>query len=529
MTGQSTIEVPGGDYNVVPYVSKPFPQTQPARLAALATMFALSPPDVSTARVLELGSASGGNLIPLALRFPGARFRGIDLAERHVEDGRARIAALGLANVVVEQGDIATIDLGDERFDYIICHGVYSWVPLHVRDAVLALTARHLSPAGVAYISYNVLPGWHMRRVIRDMMLFHAGSSGDPAARVAKARFALDAIAGASRETTSFGAMLRHEAQTLSELEDSYILGEFLAEENAPCYFTEFAARAEAHGLTYLCESELDQALPENLGADAAGLIRTMSGDKLIPLEQYMDWVKGRTFRQSLLVSSAQAARIDRRLVPARLGGLHVAGRGTFGDQGAGQGADKASEHVFTTPAGGTLTTRHPGVRHAFERLAQAYPATRSLAQLADDARAAAGRDWPDLAAAILDAVFKAAITALVDLSSVPRVAAPAGSGRPTATPLARLDGAENASWTTGLDHSVVALDVVAAALLPHLDGSNGLPQLQRLLIDAVDDGRLRLLDDATGEPLVGARLGVAAELRVREALGRLAEAGLIR
>src|SRR5262245_61683475 len=115
----------GGDYDVLPYSSKPFPQSAPPRLAALAALFGLSPPGVSEARVLELGCAAGGNIIPLSLRFPGARFRGVDLGERHVREGQARIAALELKNVRIEQADITTLDLRGERFDYIICHGVY--------------------------------------------------------------------------------------------------------------------------------------------------------------------------------------------------------------------------------------------------------------------------------------------------------------------------------------------------------------------------------------------------------------------
>src|SRR5262245_14102044 len=102
---------PGGEYNVVPYLSKPFPKSHPPTLAALAALFGLAAPAASQCRVLELGCASGGNIIPLAARFPGSRFRGVDLAERHVRDGEARVAALELRNVRIEQGDIATLDL----------------------------------------------------------------------------------------------------------------------------------------------------------------------------------------------------------------------------------------------------------------------------------------------------------------------------------------------------------------------------------------------------------------------------------
>src|SRR5262245_52209065 len=313
---------PGGDYNLVPYISKPFPQSQPPRLAALATLFGLTAPPVAQCRMLELGCASGGNIIPLAVRFPGSHFLGVDLTERHVRDGQARIATLDLPNIRIEQGDIGALDLAGERFDYIVCHGVYSWVPANVRDAVLRICAEHLTDNGIAYVSYNVYPGWHLRGIIRDMMIYHAGMDGDPKMRVAKARWALENIAKSSRAGGAYGEMLRAEAKLLAGSDDSYILGEFLERENAPCYFRDFAAKADGYGLSYLCEAEISQCIPEHITPEVGALIRTMSANNLIPLEQYMDFFKGRTFRQTLLVKGTQARRIERTLLPERVRGL---------------------------------------------------------------------------------------------------------------------------------------------------------------------------------------------------------------
>jgi hypothetical protein len=126
-----------------------------------------------------------------------------------------------------------------------------------------------------------VHPGWQLRGVIRDMTLYHAGTEGDPRLRIGKARWVLDKIAKSSRGGTPYGEMLRSEAKLLTGLGDSYILSEFLERENEPCYFRDFAAKAEAHGLVYLCEAELEQCIPENLGAEVGGMIRVMSRSNL--------------------------------------------------------------------------------------------------------------------------------------------------------------------------------------------------------------------------------------------------------
>ena len=86
-------------YDAVPYSVNAFPQTTPDRLAVIGTLFGLKPAMPAGCRVLESGCASGGNLIPMAVIHPGARFVGVDLSERQVADGQAVIRELGLPNI----------------------------------------------------------------------------------------------------------------------------------------------------------------------------------------------------------------------------------------------------------------------------------------------------------------------------------------------------------------------------------------------------------------------------------------------
>src|SRR5207247_7326990 len=119
-------------------------------------------------RVLEIGCASGGNLLPMAEALPEASFLGIDLSERQINEGQQAIAALGLGNVELRHLNVLEIGPDFGLFDYIVCHGVYSWVPPVARDKILEVCRKNLAPNGVAYVSYNTLPGWHMRGMIRD-------------------------------------------------------------------------------------------------------------------------------------------------------------------------------------------------------------------------------------------------------------------------------------------------------------------------------------------------------------------------
>src|SRR4029077_11314117 len=39
-------------------------------------------------------------------------------------------------------------------------HGVYSWVVPSVRTSIVQFIEKTLKPGGIAYVSYNAMPGW---------------------------------------------------------------------------------------------------------------------------------------------------------------------------------------------------------------------------------------------------------------------------------------------------------------------------------------------------------------------------------
>jgi len=519
----SVSERPGGDFNLLPYDSHAYPQSSPERLFALATLFGLTPPAVETATILELGCASGGNIIPTALRHPRAQIRGIDLAQRHVEEAQRRIQSLGLSNIEIEQGDVTSLDLPEQAFDCVIAHGLYSWVPPAARDAILGITGRCLRENGVAYVSYNVFPGWQMRSIIRDLMLFHAGEQGPPAQRIGKARWVIENVAKMTNADSSYGTMLRHEAAQLAKVKDSYILGEFLVPENAPCYFRDFNAAAESHGLVYLCESEVETCIPDTFGPEFATLVRTMSASQLVPLEQYIDFFAGRTFRQTLLVRKEQAAMILRQLEPKPARTLHFSCKLQFDAEASEEG-----KFQYRTPQGRTVTTASSAMRRVLKELAAAYPDTRTFTELLQSAAT------PDVSidekeeAAILDTLFQMIVAGIIRPSIVPIRTGKSTAQQLVAWAIARMDAAAGQAETANLRHETVTLDVVNRALLPYVDGAHSRATLRRKLLEAVQSKRIDMKDEKTGTPLVDGALDAAVAEHVDLALARLAEAALL-
>ncbi len=295
-------------YDELPYLVRSYVQSSPDRLATLARLHGLRAPDVAACRVLELGCAAGGNIIPLAQTLPRSTFTGVDASGRQIADGQSIVASIGLANITLKHADILEIDDDWGQFDYIIAHGIYSWAPEAVREHILTVCKRNLAPTGVAYISYNTYPGWSVLGSIRDALLYHTRGIADPRDRAASARSLLQFLAEAEGDYSVFetrpmamaAQFFREKVESLGHDGDTYLLHELLAEVNAPLYFSQFAEQAAEQGLQYLCEAQLSDTVLSAFPRSVAQAITSVATDP-VDLGQYMDFLRDQTFRQTLL------------------------------------------------------------------------------------------------------------------------------------------------------------------------------------------------------------------------------------
>jgi SAM-dependent methyltransferase len=418
-------------YDRVPYPGHPFAQTHPDRLATVATLFGLRPADPASCRLLELGCGDGGNLVPMAYALPGSAFTGIDVAATAIAHADELRQALGLENVELRHEDLTALD-GLGTFDYIVCHGVYSWVEPRVRDALLATCRAHLAPHGVAYVSYDVFPGGHMREVTRQMLRWHLRDVDDPAERIAQARALLAAVSEAGQP----------QAEWALRQSDPALFHDELAEHHDAVLFTDFIDHAARHGLHFLAEADVFEMqasdLPPGLGEDP------------IAREQYLDFFKGRMFRQTLL---CHAGSERREPAPDVVRGMLVSSSAQpVGELGPGR-------VEFRGPGGSTITTDHDGIKAALARLGEAWPRALPVAELSDDE-------------AVRDALLRAFTANLVQLHVwAPRLEA-AVPERPVASALARLQAARGTRLTNLLHDSVEVPDEVGRRLITLLDGT---------------------------------------------------------
>lgn len=279
--------------------------SHPGSMAAIGTLFGIMPASFENCRVLELGCGTGFNLLAMSRSIPGGHFTGIDISDEQIRHGQETARSIGADNVELLYLSIDDfVPEADVAYDYIIAHGVYSWVPEKTRQTILSLIKRYLAPDGLAFISYNTNPGWRLRSLVRDALRFGSGTETSSAVDVQRGRERVDRLAASLvNPESTYSRAFAAEWENARENPDYYLAHEHLSAENRQYYFEEFirdVARCELQFVaearlttnSFLQEREMTSKLDESAGKD------------IIKREQLLDWLVGRYFRQSILCHS---------------------------------------------------------------------------------------------------------------------------------------------------------------------------------------------------------------------------------
>lgn len=494
------------DYEDILYDNHPFRLTHPSHVGAIGSLFGMDPAPMHACRVLELGCGLGGNIVPLGALFPHSEFVGVDLSQNQIAAGQADVKTMGLTNVHLHAMDILDITPAFGQFDYIICHGVFSWVPPSVQARIMAICRVHLAPQGLAYISYNTYPGWHVRGMIREVLRRHS-TANDPLARIGQARELLNFIYDFTPADQSRGpAWLKGEVGTIRTMSDAYVLYEHLVEVNTPLYFTDFVQMAAQNGLQYVGDAEFHSMTPAGLGQEAAERVQALARG-LVQTEQYLDYARMRYFRRSIICH--HEVRLDRALTAERLHRKWVTSRLKLHSNGQ-----------FETPEGMRIQAHDPLVESALKVLAN-YPQGLDLETLCQYAAMALFEkpkptDRAELGATLLELLTAGAI--LIGLWRQPWDPHP--GERPVAFGVARHQ-AKQAKMCTNLRHEALGLDSLDQAIIARLDGRSR-PELADAIAEDLAAGRYEIkVDDEplTDRALIGELVDQKLEHIARRAL----------
>ncbi len=425
-------------YDSVLYPGGVYLQTHPDRLATMGILFGMDAKEVERCRVLEIGCGEGSNLISMAYGLPRSEFVGIDLAGKSIERAQTRIERAGLTNIRFQQLDLMEIRPDFGQFDYIIAHGLYAWVPRPVQDKLLAVCNQNLSPNGVAFISYNANPGGHVRRALRDMMMFHTRRMEESRERVQQGKSFVQKVLEAMDTRIPWRNVLEYEFKQMCERDDNVIYHDEYSPHFSPVYFADFIGHAEQHGLQFLSEARLVDVIVPQVKPEARMALSELAGNDLLAYQQYLDFVRFRKFRQTLLCHREIQLRRD----------------GFFGGLRRLLVASELKSSVLC-------------------HLEQIWPRAERFDDLAGIACAQIPNARQDeVAEELSQMVLKLAAGTLMDLRTHHLLLAEGVSERPTASLLARLESQESQFVSTQLHTRVKFEDEQGRRFLRLLDGT---------------------------------------------------------
>ena len=520
-------------YDEVPYGSRAIPSSHPDRLALQALLRGLEPAPTERCRVLELGCAEAANLAAMAFHLDESRFVGIDSSSEEIERAEDTRDRLGLDNLDLRLADIT--ELGEDLgvFDYIIAHGVLSWVDEAVRTKILQICHDHLAPQGVAYLSYNCTPGWALKSRLRRALQYHVRDVADPAEKILRMRELLTMFAESPLRETPYGAMLAQQAGRALMSRDQYLLHEFLSPTNKAFDFREIIELTEARGLSFL--GELSRATIHRGIEDTVRDGLAARYEDRLESEELADLMLFRAFRISLFGHS-EAVREGRERVgvPAPLV-ERATFAGAFQTESKRPSFEPDVNEVFVTPEGAQVAARHSMLKAALLEIGSSWPRglrfdelvkrVELLLELRRVSPPGDERSDEELDALWNDLLELRRLGHLDLRLREPEVATELGS-RPKISSLTRLEVGRG-PFVTSPYHDMITLDTFTRRLASHLDGSRDLEALVAKMSQHFETGDLEAANES-GEPLDGELLAQALPSLVEDALSAMMMNGLL-
>ena len=483
-------------YDETPYQSYPYAQSSPEKLATLGALFGMNPPKIETARVLELGCAEGGNIIPHAVYYPKGEYVGVDLSKVQVDAGKKHIKEMGLKNIELKHCSITDIDDSFGKFDYIICHGVLSWVPDFVQDKIIEVSKKNLNKNGIAYISYNTLPGWNMVRTVRDMMMYHAklfAKSDKVVQSRALLEFIKESLEGAD---TPYAKVLKQEAELLSKQGDHYIRHEHLEENNKQFYFSDFMQKAQEKGLQYLSDCSLSSMYLGNMKKQVAEKLQEIND--IVRTEQYMDFITNRRFRSTLLCHNEVVLNrsLNNDSIKDFAISLDIAAEKTIKD--AVIEDNEPMKFYFKGDKEQFITTTSPALKAAFYVLIEnkGYPVGfKDLVNKAD--KLIKGNNKAVIEAELLKNGMNLVIKGYMDIHLQNKDKDKVKFNKPNVSKLVMHQVEKTANnWVTNPSHAPISISFFDKFAIKYMNGKNTKEQILDELIKESAEGKITLNKD---------------------------------
>lgn len=484
-------------YDEFPYYGYPFDYTRPENLKSVGRLFNIKAPKLEKARILELGCSDGGNIFRFADEYPKSYTLGVDLSKTQIDLAQKTLKETGLKNIEFKHMSITDLDESYGKFDYIICHGVFSWVPEFVRDGIFEVSKKLLNKNGLVFVSYNTLPGWNMMNTIKEMMLYHAKSFKTDQDKVSQGKAILSFIQQSLEgQESAYAKFMKIAVNDLSKKEDQYIRHEYLEDDNVAFYFHEFVEKARAKGLEYVADTDVHRMYTGNLPQKTMEKLTEVKD--IVRTEQYIDFINNSPFRCTILTH--RDTPISRNITNEQVEAFNY-----FSDiyyaQDANLQDDSEVEFINRKDQNRTMKSSAPVMKSILASLAQNIGNPLSFKEIIEYAHKLAPKISKDEIKANVLAnfprlIFSGMVKYLEDKpKSVFNI-----SSKPKVSNLARQQVKEKKHngrhWITNSLNQVVIVEDYQVGIVEAMDGKNTIDEIKAKTLQDLKDGKFIANED---------------------------------
>ena len=278
------------------------------RVACLSA--GLVPPVLERLTYLELGFGQGLSVNIHAAANEG-HFWGTDF--NPTQAARAGDLALASGSGATLLNDLfaelaARSDLPE--FDIIALHGIWSWISDENRQIIVDLLRRKLKVGGIAYVSYNCLPGWAAAMPLRHLIMLHAELAGSEALGIVgkidgALKFAQQVVDSGAHYFRANPAVAQHLKQIAGQ-DRRYLAHEYFNLDWDVMAFSDVAKTLQRAKLTFAASANLiDHVEAINLSETAHKLLAEIKQPLLY--QSIRDYFVNQQFRRDIFVKGRRS------------------------------------------------------------------------------------------------------------------------------------------------------------------------------------------------------------------------------
>ena len=287
-----------------------FEELNPAWLVFAMAQKGFAPPNHEKFNYCELGFGQGFGTNLFAALYPQGEFWATDFNPSHACQAEFLANQVGGNNVhFFDQSFEEFLDTETPQFDFIVLHGIYSWIGRKNQEIIVEILRRKLKFGGAVYISYNTLPGWVATMPLQKLMLEYAEQSKEPTInRIDKTVTFIEKLKKLNAGFFKANPALEDQVNQILKFRNSgsnYLVHEYFTKHWQPLYFFEVAQHLAEAKLTFATSAVVgNEFFNQRFNQEQLELMAEVNTPEL--RETVRDYFLNQYFRKDIFVKGAR-------------------------------------------------------------------------------------------------------------------------------------------------------------------------------------------------------------------------------